>query len=177
MKIIVLMGSPNRNGSTSILTEHFKKGAEEAGHTVEVIDVCHADIHPCIGCVRCGYEGPCVQKDDVEQIRAKLLHADMVVFATPLYYYGMTAQLKAAVDRFCAYNSSLNGRHLRSALLAVAWNADDWTFEALTAHYQTLVRYINFRDCGMVLGYGCGTPSMTRASQYPQQAYELGRSL
>ena len=49
----------------------------------------------------------------------------MVVFATPLYYYGMTAQLKTVVDRSCAYNSSLNSRHLKSALLAVAWNADD----------------------------------------------------
>ena len=49
MKITVLMGSPNRNGSTSILVQNFQKGAEEAGHSVEVIDVCHADIHPCIG--------------------------------------------------------------------------------------------------------------------------------
>ena len=55
MKIIVLMGSPNRNGSTDILVERFKKGAEETGHAVEVIDVCHADIHPCTGCVACGY--------------------------------------------------------------------------------------------------------------------------
>lgn len=77
---IILLGSPNRNGSTGVLVENFKTGAEEAGHTVDVIDVCHADIHPCIGCVKCGYEGPCVQKDDVEQIRKMLLASDMVVF-------------------------------------------------------------------------------------------------
>ena len=177
MKIVVLMGSPNRKGSTSILAEQFKRGAEESGHTVDMIDVCRADVDPCIGCVKCGYEGPCVQKDGVQAIKAALLSADMVVFATPLYYYGMTAQLKAVVDRFCSYNSSLNSRHLKSALLTVAWNADDWTFDALTAHYKTLVRYINFEDCGMVLGYGCGTPSMTRQSKYPQQAYLLGKKL
>ncbi len=177
MKIIVLMGSPNRKGSTSILVENFVKGAEEAGHSVEVIDVCHANILPCTGCVRCGYEGPCVQKDDVETIRKKLLSADMVVFATPLYYYGMSAQHKTVVDRFCAYNSSLNSRHLKSALLTVAWNSDDWTFDALEAHYKTLVRYNNFRDAGMVLGYGCGTPAMTKRSRYPKEAYQLGRSL
>ena len=177
MKIIVLMGSPNRKGSTSILVEHFIDGAKEAGHDCEVIDVCHADIHPCTGCVACGYEGPCVQHDDVEMIRRKLLNADMVVFATPLYYYGMSAQLKTVVDRFCAYNSSLNSRHLKSALLTVAWNADDWTLDALEAHYKTLVRYINFEDMGMVLGYGCGTPSMTNRSRYPKEAYKLGRSL
>lgn len=157
--------------------EQFRRGAEESGHSVEVIDVCRADAHPCIGCVRCGYEGPCVQKDDVETIRRKLLDADMVVFATPLYYYGMTAQLKTVINRFCAYNGSLNSRHLKSALLTVAWNADDWTFEALETHYKTLVRYINFEDKGMVLGYGCGTPPMTRRSKYPQEAYRLGKSL
>ena len=142
-----------------------------------MIDVCHADIHPCIGCAACGYEGDCVQKDDNEHIRNSLLSCDMVVFATPLYYYGMSAQLKTVVDRFCAYNSSLNRRHLKSALLTVAWNSDDWTFDALTAHYKTLVRYINFEDKGTVLGYGCGSPSMTQSGKYPEQAYELGRSL
>ena len=177
MKIIVLMGSPNPKGSTSILVEQFRRGAEESRHVVEVIDVCRAEIHPCTGCVRCGYEGPCVQKDDVETIRRKLLDVDMVVFATPLYYYGMTAQLKTVVDRFCAYNSSLNSFRLKSALLTVAWNDDDWTFEALAAHYKTLVRYINFEDKGMVLGYGCGTPSMTQRSKYPQEAYRLGKGL
>lgn len=177
MRIIVLMGSPNRQGSTGILVKHFKKGAEEAGHSVEVIDVCHGDIHPCTGCVKCGYEGPCVWQDDVELIRQKLLSSDMVVFATPLYYYGMSAQLKTVVDRFCAYNSSLNSRRLKSALLTVAWNADDWTFDALEAHYKTLVRYIRLTDCGMILGYGCGTPGMTERSGYPEEAHRLGRSL
>ena len=117
------------------------------------------------------------QKDDVEIIRKKLLQSDMVVFATPLYYYGMSAQMKTMVDRFCAFNSSLNSRHLKSALLTVAWNADDWTFDALEAHYKTLVRYINFDDKGMVLGYGCGTPAMTRRSHHLREAYQLGRSL
>jgi multimeric flavodoxin WrbA len=177
MKITVLMGSPNRNGSTALLADSFVKGAEESGHTCNVIDVCHCDIHPCIGCVRCGYEGPCVQKDDTEMIRKELLSSDMVVFATPLYYYGMSAQLKTVVDRFCAYNSSLNSRHLKSALLTVAWNADDWTFDALKAHYQTLVRYIHFEDQGMILGYGCGTVSMTKRSGYPEKAYQLGKNL
>lgn len=177
MKITVLFASPNKNGSTAILTEQFKKGAEESGHKVEVIDVCKLHINSCFGCVRCGYEGPCVQKDDNAIIRTALLSSDMVVFATPLYYYGMSAQLKIVVDRFCAYNSSLNSKHLKSALLTVAWNADDWTFDALEAHYKTLVRYINFEDMGMVLGCGCGSPSMTKRSNYPEKAYLLGKNL
>lgn len=177
MKIVVLEGSPNRNGSTHILADCFRQGAEEAGHTVELIDVAHADIHPCTGCIHCGYEVPCVQKDDVEGIRRKILDADMLVFVTPLYYYGMSAQLKALVDRFCAFNSSIQGKHMKSALIAAAWNSDGWTFEALEAHYKTLVRYLNLTDMGMVLGKGCGSPSMTKHSPYTQRAYELGNRL
>ena len=177
MKIVVLEGSPNKNGSSNLLADCFKQGAEEAGHSVDVVDTAHANIHPCIGCIHCGYEGPCVQKDDMEMFREKILSADMLVFVTPLYYYGMSAQLKTLIDRFCAFNSSIQRKHMKSALLTVAWNSDDWTFEALEVHYKTLVRYLNLEDMGMVLGYGCGTPSMTQHSQYPQQAYSLGNRL
>lgn len=162
MNIVVLEGSPNRQGSSNLLAEHFMRGAREAGHAVEVIDAVHANLHPCTGCVRCGYEGPCAQKDDMETFRRQILAADMLVFVTPLYYYGMSAQLKTLVDRFCAINSSITRKHMKSALLAAAWNADAWTFEALVAHYKTLVRYLDFADCGMVLGQGCGTVAMTK---------------
>ena len=177
MRITVLMGSPNTNGSTRMLVDRFVEGAEESGHECEVIDVCKLSIRPCKGCLRCGYEGPCAIDDDNGRVRSALLDSDMAVFATPLYYFGMTSQLKAVVDRFCSYNSSLGSRHLRSALLAVAWNSDDWTFESLISHYRTLVRYLGLKDEGMVLGYGCGTTSMTASSRYPEEAYELGRNI
>lgn len=177
MKIVLLEGSPNKHGSSNLLADCFRQGAEEAGHTVEIIDAAHADIHPCTGCIHCGYEGPCVQKDDVEAIRPKILGADMMVFVTPLYYYGMSAQLKTLIDRFCAFNSSIQSKHMKSALIAAAWNSDSWTFEALESHYKTLVRYLNLTDMGMVLGKGCGSPAMTKHSPYTQRAYELGNRL
>lgn len=177
MKIIVLESSPNKHGSSNQLADCFIQGAREAGHEIQVIDAAHANIQPCGGCVHCGYEGPCIQKDDMEQIRGQILAADMMVFVTPLYYYGMSAQLKILLDRFCAFNSSIQRKHMKSALLAAAWNSDDWTFEALSVHYHTLVRYLNLEDMGTVLGAGCGTPSMTQHSQYPQAAYELGNRL
>ena len=102
MKIVILQGSPNRNGSTAILTEEFSRGAREAGHSITRFDLADMDVKPCTGCVACGYEGPCVQHDDSQKIRAEILSADMLVFATPLYYYGMSAQLKTVVDRFCS---------------------------------------------------------------------------
>ena len=177
MKIVILQGSPNINGSTNLLAEAFTKGAEESNHEVKRIDISKMNINNCTGCVSCGYEGPCIFKDDNEIIKKEILSSDMLVFATPLYYYGFTAQLKKVIDRFCSYNSSLHSKKLKSCLLAVAWNNDDWTFDALESHYKTLVRYNHFEDKGMILGYGCGTPSMTISSKYINEAYELGKSL
>ena len=177
MEIVVLQGSPNKKGSTNILVEEFVKGAMHSNHSVKRFDVAEMNIKPCTGCVTCGYEGPCAQKDDNKIIKKSVLEADMIVFATPLYYYGMSTQLKTVIDRFCAYNSSIMRKHMKSALLAVAWNNDDWTFEALEYHYKTLVRYLDFEDCGMVLGRGCGSPSMTKHTKYLKLAYELGNNL
>ncbi|MDO4322483.1 MAG: flavodoxin family protein [Lachnospiraceae bacterium] len=177
MKIVILQGSPNKKGSTNALVEKFSLGAEEAGHSIRRFDLVDMNIGSCTGCVTCGYEGPCILQDDNQKIRKAVLEADMIVFATPLYYYGMSAQLKIVIDRFCAYNSSITRKHMKSALLTVAWNSDNWTFDALESHYHTLVRYLDLQDQGMVLGKGCGTPSMTKHTQYPQKAYELGKRL
>lgn len=177
MKILILEGSPNRKGSSHMLAEEFAKGAGETGHEVVSISAAHSKISPCRGCVSCGYDGPCVQKDDMEHIRLEILGADMLVFVTPLYYYGMLAQLKILVDRFCAINGSIQRKKMKSALISAAWNSDGWTFDALEAHYHTLVKYLNFQDQGMVLGRGCGTPSMTAGSEYPRRAYEFGKCL
>ena len=113
----------------------------------------------------------------MDNIKKEILASDMIVFATPLFYYGMSAQLKIVIDRFCSFNMSIQRKRLRSALISVAWNDDNWTFDALEAHYKTLVRYLNLQDCGMVLGRGCGTPSMTANSVYMNRAYQLGKSL
>ena len=167
----------NKTSASKRLEDAFGGGAADSAHTIEIVDTADGDFHPCIGGMHCGYEGPCVQKDDVDGIRKKILEADMMVFVTPLYYYGMSAQLKTMIDRFCAFNSSIQRKHMKSALLTAAWNSDDWTFEALEAHYKTLVRYLNLQDMGTVLGYECGTPSMTQHSRFPQKAYDLGKHL
>ena len=76
-----------------------------------------------------------VQKDDVEKFRKDILKTDMMVFMTPLYYYGMSALLKILIDRFCAFNSSIQRKHMKYPLLAAAWNSDGWTFDAVEAHF------------------------------------------
>lgn len=177
MKIIVLQGSPNVQGSTALLAEAFKKGAEEAGHEVSIVHAAQADIETCTGCAACGYEGPCILSDGMDDLREEILSSDMLVFASPLYYFGMSAQLKTLIDRFCAFNSSLTNKHLKAALLTVGWEEDPEEFGVMRAYYEALVRYLQMEDCGQVCGLGCGTPEITRASVYPKEAYELGKSL
>ena len=177
MKIVVLKSSGNTHGSSNLLADAFIRGAKESGHTITEIDVYKANVKPCTGCVACGYEGTCVQRDDMTSIRQSILDSDMIVFVTPLYYYGFSAQLKTVIDRFCAFNVSLTGKQMKSVLISAAWNADSWTFEALETHYKTLVRYLHFEDCGSILGYGCCSVGMTQRSEYPQLAYKLGKSI
>ena len=107
MKIVVLTGSPQKQGSSNLLAKQFIKGAEEAGHIVLTIDVAHANIAPCLGCINCGFNGPCIQKDEMGSeksalhgIKSEILNADMIVFVTPLYYYGMSSQLKIIIVYF-----------------------------------------------------------------------------
>ena len=177
MKILVLTGSPRKNGNSNTLATQFIRGAKEAGHEVIRFDAAAGNVHPCIACNSCGMDGPCAIRDDMGLVREKLLMTDMVVFVTPLYYFGMSAQLKAVVDRFYSFNGELSARHIKSALIAAAWNDDDWTMRDLKAHYETLCRYLNFSNVGEVLGVGCGTVDMTRASRFMQAAYELGKAL
>ena len=177
MKIVILKNSGNNHGSSNLLADKFIMGAKENGHIITEIDVFNTNVNHCTGCVACGYEGACVQRDDMNSIRQTILASDMIVFVTPLYYYGFSAQLKTVIDHFCAFNSSLTSKQMKSVLISAAWNADDWTFEALETHYKTLVSYLHFKDCGSILGYGCGTVEMTESSEYPQLAYKLGKSI
>lgn len=176
MKIVVLAGSPHRNGTSALLADKFIEGAEAKGHEVFRFNAAFENIHPCQGCDVCGMNGPCVQKDAIENaLMPHLLAADLIVLITPLYYYGMSAQLKTVIDRFYSHSGSIAGK--RSMLMATAYNSADWTMEALVHHYNTLVRYMRWQDMGQVLAVGCGSRPLIERSAFPQQAYDLGHSL
>lgn len=140
MKILVLESSGNKHGSSNLLAREFIRGASEAGHEVTEFDVTRADIRPCLGCNHCGMNVSCVQKDDYENKLKALIHGtDMIVFAFPVYYYNWPAQIKAVVDRFYSFTGELTSMHKKTAMLTVAWDATDSTFDPFNPLKQQLI--------------------------------------
>jgi multimeric flavodoxin WrbA len=101
MNILVLNGSPRLNGNTMDMITGFKAGAEETGHTVQIENVAHMNVHGCLACEYCHTKekGICVQKDDMQKIYPEILAADMLVFASPIYYFTLSAQLQSVIHR------------------------------------------------------------------------------
>ena len=98
-KVLILSASPRKGGNSDLLCDQFAKGAEEAGHQVEKIRVQERSIAPCMACYACRNSGVCVQKDDMAAILEKMVQADVLVLATPVYFYSMDGQLKTLIDR------------------------------------------------------------------------------
>ena len=177
MNIIVINSSPHKNATSVLLTEKFIEGAEEAGHNVYRFDVAFEDVGPCEGCDYCISNGKCVKRDSMDKLNPHLLDADLIVFVTPLYYFGVDAQLKLVIDRFYANNYRIMNNKNKSILMATSADANDWTMTALEAYYDTLVKYLGFEDVGRILATGCYVRRDIENSDYPRQAYLLGKSL
>ncbi len=174
-RITVITGSPHRHGSSFLLADRFIEGAQSVGASVFRFDAAFKRVTACSACDRCGMGGSdCVYRDDMFELNPHLMQADLVVFCTPLYYYGFSAQIKLVIDRFYAINSQLHVSK-EAVLLAVAWNSSPDTFPALAHHYERLCDYMGWKNVGEVLGVGCGTRSMTESTRFPDEAYELGK--
>lgn len=177
MKIIVLKGSPHQNGTSNTLANEFIKGAKDSGHEIEEIDLAIRDkIHPCLGCDHCGMNGDCVQRDDGNEILSKILNADAICFVTPVYYFGMSSQLKMMVDRFYARNGAITSKRLKAVLITTAWNNDTTVMDGISKHFDIIFDYLKFQDRGRLYGKGCGTVSMI-PEHYYQEAYNLGKNI
>ena len=120
MKIIVLAGSPHKNGTSNALVQEFVKGAKEVGKEVEIIDLAHIDIHPCMGCDACGMNGDCRWKDKGNEILNKIIEADAIIFASPVYYYNVSSQLKMMIDRLYAKTYKITNRNLKAGAIMTA---------------------------------------------------------
>ena len=178
-KIVILNGSPRRNGNTSALTAQFKRGAEEAGNTVTEFHLGSMKISGCLGCWHGGKDAacPCVQKDDMAKIYPVYREADVVVLASPLYYWFISGQLKTAFDRLFAVaecDPGYRNPKKESALLMAAEGAG---FEESEHWYDHLEKHIGWKSLGKVLCGGVTQPGDIEGKPELQQAYELGRSI
>ena len=174
MKIVILTGSPHKNGTSNNLVNEFIKGAIENGHTISRFDTPFLNIHPCIGCDHCGMSGPCVFNDDMPKILDTILESDMIVFATPIYYFGFSAQIKSAIDRFYSQNSQIQNKHLKSIFIATAWNDDNQVMSAIEKHIDILIDYLNLENKGTLLAKGYGYLNAPSEKHYMEEAYKLG---
>ena len=102
MRILVLNGSPHPDGATADMVAAFEKGAKEAGHDVVSFSVARMNVKGCLGCEYCHNkgEGKCVQQDDMQRLYPEFFSADMVVFASPIYYFTLSAQLQAVIQQY-----------------------------------------------------------------------------
>lgn len=120
---------------------------------------------------------PCVIKDDFGMVRQHIIDADMVVFATPMYYFGVSAQMKRVIDRFYAINGQIKGASKKAAFLMTYADTSKKEAEPMLLHYRTLMDYLGWKSVGEVVAPGVWTVGSVRNTDYPRQAYLLGKSL
>ena len=178
--IVILNGSPRKKGNTSMLANAFAEGARCAGNTVTEFFLDSMEIHGCKGCFG-GHSSqacPCVQKDDMAQIYPAVKEGDVVVFATPLYYWNMSGQIRTAIDRLFALeegDGNLLRGHGRASVLLMA--AEGHGFEDVLVYYDHLMEHLRWKNLGHVLAGGNMKVGDIQDKPELRQAYELGKSI
>lgn len=176
-KIVVLVGSPRRNGNTEKLVEAFVKGAQSAGHQVTNFSIIDTKVNGCIACDYCmNNEGKCVQKDGMQAIYEQLHQADTVVFASPSYYFGWSAQLKAIVDRFYAAGAKPFPITSAAMLVALGGHAETDAAAALVS-YKSIIDFLQWQDKGVVIADNVMAKDDIIGNPALQKAEELGRDI
>ena len=110
-------------------------------------------------------------------VRARILASEMVVFVTPVYFCGFSAQLKTVIDRSYSFSANLKTRNLKAVMIAASADRYEWTMDSVRVQYDSMCRYLNMQDVGRVLAVGCDSAQSAKESSFATAAYELGRSL
>lgn len=176
-RIVVLVGSMRRGGNTDLLARAFAEGAGKK-HEVELVSVADYKVDPCLGCNACFVrEGNrCVQRDDMDAIYEKLMTADLLVIASPVYFYGLSAELKAIIDRL---HTPMRNRFpiKKLALLLVGAAELPELFDAILLQYRLVRNFFHLEDAGVVLVRGCAEKGEVRQTEGLRDAYALGESI
>lgn len=176
-KILILCSSPRRAGNSDTLASEFMRGAKDAGHGVEKIFLRDKTINYYTGCSTCSLHGkPCPQKDDMPEILEKMIASDIIVMATPVYFYTMSAQMKTLIDRCCGLYTQMTGKEFY--FIVAAAEDDQRKME------RTIDTFQGFLDClegatvgGVVYGLGVWQVGEIEGNVALGQAYTMGRSI
>ena len=179
MNILLVYGSPHKNGTTQALAEAFLSGVDQSRYMVETVWLGEKKTAPCLGCEYCKtHDGECVHGDDMTQLLPKVLAADLVVFVSPIYYFGFSAQMKTFIDRFYAVNARLRAQTEKKAILLCAGGGrEEWIPDGILANYHTMLRYLHWESLGNVCALSCHTKVQLAETTYPEAARKLGESL
>jgi len=174
-KIIVFMGSPRDDGNTAALADAFCREALKKGHEVTVYDLGHMNIKPCRACDLCYSTGmPCVLGDDWNRVAVAIAGSDGVVFAGPVYWYSMTAQLKAVFDRmYCFHTVDYKVGKKKAALISCCEDTAEDTFDGFVFSYKKTAEYLGWEDIGHVLVPGLSGMDAVVRTDGPARAAEL----
>lgn len=176
-KVLILSSSPRRHGNSDLLCDQFAAGAQHSGHQAEKIFLKDKTINYCTGCGTC-FERvkPCPQKDDMAEILEKMVGADVIVMATPVYFYTMCGQMKTMIDRTCARYTEISNKDFYFIVTAADNN--------IPAMERTIEEFRGFTDCldqpnekGVIYGVGAWNKGEVKGSMAMTEAFEMGSAL
>lgn len=178
--MVVLEGSLRRGGNTDQLSDEMIRGAKENGNEVTKFYLAQKKIHPCIGCIACRQtkENHCVfkEKDDFEEVIQAVIAADVLVIASPVYFYSLTAQMKTAIDRFFAREEEVKNKTAYFITTSAA-PAEEYIETAKACFRGFISCFENVREGGMVAGFGTREKGDIIHSPAMKEAYELGKHI
>lgn len=148
MNILILQGSPRAMGNTAWMAEEYKNAAEAAGHKVTLVNVAKKKIAGCLACEYCHTKGngECIQKDDMQELYPLLAEAEVLVLASPIYYFTLSAQIQAPIQRFYSMMKPANVK--KTALLLSSHSPE--VYDSAIAEYKLIIGFCNYEDTGFV---------------------------
>ncbi len=175
MNIVVISGSPRKGGNTEIMSETFAKGARESGHEVTIKMLSTLKVAPCVACNYCFTSGGvCSQTDDMTEILEALDKADMLIYASPIYWFDITAQLKCTIDRM--YARGKVGFHHKYVGLLLNSGAPG-VYDAAIAQYKASNSYLKWENKGIITIAGMEKKGSMNYAEKLQEVFEFGKSL
>ena len=177
MKIIVITGSPNPEGTSALLADRFISGAEASGHTVIRFDAAKEEIAPCRGCRSCRKTpGKCVLTDSMDNLKKEMLDADAIAFASPIWYFGVSSYMKLALDRMYAIDSKLH-RPMKAVIMLTCADKRRNALAGSIQSFQSVIGYMGWELAGLVAATGCFARADIEKTRFPEQAYQLGKNM